>query len=46
MKNTIFEASTFIAKGQSYEASDGNHDDLIMNIVYLDILLQANILVI
>ena len=32
-ENTIFEASTFIAKGQSYEASDGNHDDLIMNLV-------------
>ena len=32
-ENTIFEASTFIARGQSYEASDGNHDDLIMNIV-------------
>ena len=32
-ENTIFEASTFVAKGQSYEASDGNHDDLMMNIV-------------
>jgi len=32
-ENTIFEASTFIAKGQSYEASDGNHDDLMMNFV-------------
>ncbi len=32
-ENTIFEASTFISKGQSYEASDGNHDDLMMNIV-------------
>ena len=32
-ENTIFEASTFISKGQSYEASDGNHDDLIMNFV-------------
>ena len=30
-ENTIYEASTFISKGQSYEASDGNHDDLIMN---------------
>tara|TARA_Y100001963_G_C6787699_1_gene453805 strand:- start:1758 stop:3377 length:1620 start_codon:yes stop_codon:yes gene_type:complete len=32
-ENTILECSTFIAKGQSYEASDGNHDDLIMNLV-------------
>lgn len=32
-KNTILEISTFVAKGQSYEASDGNHDDLMMNLV-------------
>jgi len=31
--NTIIEASTFIGKGSSYEASDGNHDDLMMNLV-------------
>jgi hypothetical protein len=31
--NTILECSTFIAKGQSYEASQGNHDDLMMNLV-------------
>jgi len=30
---TIIEASTFVHKGQSYEASDGNHDDLMMNLV-------------
>jgi len=30
---TIIEISTFEAKGQSYEASDGNHDDLMMNLV-------------
>lgn len=30
---TILEISTFVAKGQSYEASDGNHDDLMMNLV-------------
>lgn len=30
---TIQECSTFIAKGQSYSASDGNHDDLMMNLV-------------
>ena len=30
---TIIEMSTFVAKGTSYEASDGNHDDLMMNLV-------------
>lgn len=30
---TILECSTFILKGQSYEASEGNHDDLMMNLV-------------
>lgn len=30
---TIIELSTFVAKGQSYEASDNNHDDLVMNLV-------------
>jgi hypothetical protein len=32
-ENTILETSTFVAKGQSYEASEGNHDDLMMNLV-------------
>jgi hypothetical protein len=32
-EDTILEISTFISKGQSYEASDGNHDDLMMNLV-------------
>ena len=32
-EKTIMEISTFEAKGQSYEASDGNHDDLVMNFV-------------
>lgn len=32
-QDTIIEMSTFVAKGQSYEASDGNHDDLMMNLV-------------
>ena len=31
--DTIIEFSTFVAKGSSYEASDGNHDDLVMNFV-------------
>ena len=32
-EQTILEISTFTARGQSYEASDGNHDDLMMNLV-------------
>lgn len=32
-QETIMEISTFVAKGQSFEASDGNHDDLMMNLV-------------
>lgn len=32
-EDTILEISTFVAKGTSYEASDGNHDDLMMNLV-------------
>ena len=31
--HTIMELSTFTAKGQSFEATDGNHDDLVMNLV-------------
>lgn len=31
--DTIVEMSTFIAKGQSYEASSNSHDDLMMNLV-------------
>ena len=32
-EETIMEISTFEVKGQSYEATDGNHDDLVMNLV-------------
>lgn len=32
-EQTILEISTFEAKGQSFEASNGNHDDLVMNFV-------------
>ena len=32
-EDTILEISTFEARGTSYEASDGNHDDLVMNLV-------------
>ena len=31
--DTIMELSTFEAKGNSYEASDGNHDDTVMALV-------------
>ena len=32
-EQTILEISTFEARGQSYEATDGNNDDLMMNLV-------------
>jgi hypothetical protein len=32
---TILELSTFVASATSYEASDGNHDDLVMNFVMM-----------
>ena len=32
-QDTIIEMSTFVSKGSSYEASDNNHDDLMMNLV-------------
>ena len=32
-EDTILEISTFEARGHSYEASNGNHDDLMMNLV-------------
>lgn len=31
--NTIQELSTFVSNGNSYEARDGTHDDLVMNLV-------------
>jgi hypothetical protein len=34
-EETIMEISTFEAKGQSYEATEGNHDDLVMNFVLM-----------
>lgn len=41
-ENTILEISTFVAKGQSYEASDGNHDDLMMNLVMFGYFCTSN----
>lgn len=32
-ETTILELSTFVAHKQSYRASEGNHDDLVMNLV-------------
>ena len=32
-EHTIMEVSTFEAKGQSFEACDNNHDDIVMNLV-------------
>ena len=42
--DSILEVSTFVSKGQSYEASNGNHDDLMMNLVLFDTLYQRNTL--
>ena len=41
-QNTIMEISTFVAKGQSYEASEGNHDDLMMNLVLFGYFATGN----
>jgi hypothetical protein len=41
-QNTILEMSTFVAKGQSYEASEGNHDDLMMNLVMFGFFATGN----
>ena len=41
-EHTILEISTFVAKGQSYEASDGNHDDLMMNLVMFGYFSTSN----
>jgi len=32
-KDTILEMATFVAKGKSYEADDGCHDDMVMGLV-------------
>jgi hypothetical protein len=32
-EHTILEISTFTSRKNSYAASDGNHDDLMMNLV-------------
>jgi len=40
-EQTILEISTFVAKGNSYEASEGNNDDLIMNLVMFGYFAQT-----
>ena len=39
---TIMEISTFVSKGQSFEASEGNHDDLMMNLVLFGYFVTTN----
>ena len=39
---TITEISTFEAKAQSYQASDGNHDDIVMTLVMFGYFLTTN----
>ncbi len=41
-EQTIIECSTFEARGQSYEASKGNHDDLVMNFVMFGFFINTN----
>ena len=41
-ENTILEISTFVSKGQSYQASEGNHDDLMMNLVMFGYFATSN----
>ena len=41
-EETIIECSTFEARGQSFEAAPGNHDDLIMNFVMFGYFINTN----
>ena len=41
-EQTILEISTFVLKGQSFEASEGNHDDLVMNLVMFGFFATGN----
>lgn len=40
-EQTILEISTFVGRGNSYEASEGNHDDLVMNLVMFGYFAQT-----
>jgi hypothetical protein len=41
-EETIIEMNTFVAKKNSYGASDGNHDDLMMNLVMFGYFAGSN----
>ena len=41
-EETIIEMNTFVAKKNSYGASDGNHDDLMMNLVMFGFFAGSN----
>ena len=41
-ENTILEISTFVSRGQSYQAAEGNHDDLMMNLVMFGYFATSN----
>ena len=41
-KETIIEISNFQAQGNSYAATDGNHDDLVMNFVMFGYFVNTN----
>jgi len=41
-EQTILEISTFEARGQSFEAANGNHDDLMMNLVLFGYFVSGN----
>lgn len=41
-KETINECGTFEAKGASYEATEGNHDDMVMTLVMLGYFSATN----
>lgn len=40
-EQTILEISTFVGKGNTYEAAEGNNDDLVMNLVMLGYFAQT-----
>jgi len=40
-EQTILEISTFVGKGNSYEASEGNNDDLVMTLVMFGYFAQS-----
>jgi hypothetical protein len=41
--NSLIEMGTFVAKGNSYQASGSNHDDLMMNLVMFGWFISTDI---